>query len=321
MSKPIQFFSTVRRIEGQPLYSNLMRDYFQDSEKSGFRGSLIFQNGTNDVEPWVLAQDLLMNTLNFSPFIAVNPIYMHPYLAAHKVGSLANLYQRKIYLNFIAGTSLSEMDALNANLTHEMRYKRLEEYIKIIQILLNSTVPISIKSDFYTLKNAKLPYTVDKKYMPDYFIAGSSINAENARENTGCDKLEMARPINTISFSEKNSAIHFGIIAGWDKKDAIDKFNKRFVSNIPEVNQMLELTMHNTDAIWKKQLMSESDDKVFTTLPFKNLTSDCAYLVGSYDEVLSYVKGYIGLGYKSFVIETDHEDTAMASEIINMLNR
>ena len=319
ISESIKFFSTVRRIEGQPVYSNKMRDYFQESERFGFSGSLIFQNNSNDVEPWIIAQDLIMNTENFSPFIAVNPVYMHPYYVAHKIGSLANLYNRKVYLNFISGTSLSEMESLSASLSHELRYKRLEEYIKIVQSLLNSIVPFSINGDFYSLKNIKLPYAIDKRFLPDCFIAGSSVSAENVRENTGCHRLEMAKPISNIEFSKKNCAIHFGIVAGLDKKEAADKLNKRFVSDVSEIDQILELTMQNTDASWKKHLMAETDDEVFTTLPFKNLNSDCPYLVGSYEEVLCYIDGYIEKGYYCFVIETDNSDMEMASEIINKL--
>ena len=92
----IKVFTTPRRVEGEVAYSESMFQLMKRNEELGFDGILLFENHSNDLEPWVFAQELFIRTRTQSPFIAVNPAYVHPYTAALKILSLTRLYKRRL---------------------------------------------------------------------------------------------------------------------------------------------------------------------------------------------------------------------------------
>jgi alkanesulfonate monooxygenase len=316
----VQLFTTIRRLEGESRYSNLMKEYFKKNEEYGFCGSLIFQNNTNDIDPWVIAQELLMRSGSLIPFIAVNPIYMHPYTVARKILSFGELYDRKTYLNFITGTSISDLESVEALLSHEDRYVRLVEYMEIINHLLTSLLPLSYEGRYYRTKNLRLPGVIDRRLLPQSFIAGSSKDAQQARARTGACKLGMAKPINEANLPlMKGAALHFGIIACSSAEAARERLVSAFSPRYPEARQLLDLSMLNTDSVWKKELQRESGDEIFRLEPFNHFNADCPYLVGSYEQVAAYLIKYIKNGSTVFVIEADEKELDSIHTVIEMV--
>jgi alkanesulfonate monooxygenase len=306
--KAIEVFTTMRRIEGESRYTGGMAEYFRKNEKFGFSGSLIFQNNSNDIEPWVLAQELFVRSETMAPFIAVNPVYMHPYTVAQKIHSFSKLYRRKVYLNFIVGTSLSDLEALNGLLQHGNRYSRLVEYIQIIRHLLTNNSPLSYEGQYYKTKNLCLAGTMEDDLLPAFFIAGSSADADQARLITDSGKIEMAKSIKSENILEIGpSVLHFGIMACDTTREAHAKFDAEFTANNTEGKQLLEMSMQNTDAAWKRKLKNEQEDELYRLAPFKNFHADCPYIVGSYNEVADYITKYIALGNTIFIIEAGED--------------
>lgn len=78
-------------------------------ERNGLEGPLLFAGNDTLVEPWAMAQHILVRTEKISPLIAVNPLYMHPFTVAKFVSSFALLYRRKVDLNMITGTATSDL--------------------------------------------------------------------------------------------------------------------------------------------------------------------------------------------------------------------
>ncbi|HUP13950.1 MAG TPA: LLM class flavin-dependent oxidoreductase [Niastella sp.] len=321
-SNDFRVFTTIRRIEGVTDYTGALRSFFRTNDQYGFTGSLIFQNNTNDIEPWVIAQELLSCTASLSPFIAVNPIYMHPYTAAQKILSLTRLYNRKIYINFITGTSLSDLDAMNGLLSHEERYQRLTEYMAIVSHLLTSRVPLTNNGRYYQVKNLRLTGQLAAALTPEIYIAGSSADAGLAREKTGAGKIEMARPLAACTTRPaENVIIHFGIIAAADAATARQQLLDDYSARFPEAKELFDLSMKNTDATWKTLLKEEKEDHIYRLEPFKHFSADCPYLVGSYEQVAQYLNHYITGGRKTFIIEADHHQLESIHTVLQLLNR
>ena len=72
------------------------------SESAGCEGVLIYTDNRL-VDPWLVSQIVIEATDSLSPLVAVQPIYMHPYTVTKMVTTLGYLYDRKIYLNMVAG--------------------------------------------------------------------------------------------------------------------------------------------------------------------------------------------------------------------------
>ena len=316
----LKIFTTMRRVEEDSNYSQGMSDYITQVEQHGFRGTLIFQNNTNDIDPWTIAQEQLIKSSFLCPFIAINPVYMHPYTVAQKLLSFAKLYRRKFFLNFITGTSTSDLESLDSLLSHEDRYNRLAEYIEIIWRLITSRLPLSYQGEFYRTKNLYLTSTIDVDLLPEIYIAGSSENAAKIRVRTNCNKLQMAKPINElVNAGDQSSAIHFGIIACSSNKLAREKLKNKFSPRFAEASEILDFSMKNTDSVWKKNLINECDDDIYTVEPFKNLTADCPYIVGSYSEVAEYLINYIKKGSSTFIVEANNEDLEDLAKVASII--
>jgi alkanesulfonate monooxygenase len=315
-------FTTLRRIEGVSDYTGALRSFFSSNDQYGFSGSLIFQNNTNDIDPWVIAQELLSCTTSLSPFVAVNPVYMHPYTAAQKVLSLTRLYNRKIYLNFITGTSLSDLEAMSSLLSHGERYQRLTEYMEIVMHLLTSRVPLTTNGRYYQVKNLSLTGQLAAPLIPEIYIAGSSDDARQARQKTGAGKIEMARPLAACTATlEEPVIIHFGIIAAEDAATANQQLLNEYSPRFPEAKELFNLSMKNTDASWKTILKEEKEDSVYRLEPFKHFSADCPYLVGSYEQVAHYLNHYIAGGRKTFIIEAGHHQLQSIHTVLQLLNQ
>src|SRR5699024_10926397 len=94
------------------------------SEEAGCRGILVYADNRL-ADPWQVSQIIIKSTRHLAPLVAVQPIYMHPYSVAKMVSSLGYMYQRKMYLNMVAGGFKNDLKALNDPTPHDLRYERL----------------------------------------------------------------------------------------------------------------------------------------------------------------------------------------------------
>jgi alkanesulfonate monooxygenase len=314
----MKVFTTIRRVEGETYDVCQLNDYLKQNEQYGFCGLLFFQSNSTEFDPWTVAQDMMAKVPSLCPFIAVNPVYMHPYTVAKMVYSLGKLYQRKVYLNFIAGTTRSDMESLKSYKSHEDRYRRLAEYIQIVAELLKAVTPYSFSGEHYSTKNLSLPYLLPKNLLPEFFIAGSSDGANMTRSLTGARKLEMAKAM-AESDTENLEAIHFGVFSCATTREAEQKLSQTFDTDTSDSTELLELSMSNTDAVWKQQLTQGVDDHIFRLQPFKNFQTDCPYLVGSHEDVAQYITKYIDAGARTFIVETAQEDLVSLHAVMDIV--
>jgi len=70
---------------------------------------------------------------------------MHPFAAAKFVSSFAQLYGRKVYLNMITGTAVSDLLGLGDVQSHADRYVRLGEFVALMRQLLSSPCPANVE--------------------------------------------------------------------------------------------------------------------------------------------------------------------------------
>src|SRR5437660_1162583 len=126
------------------------------SEDAGCEGILVYTDNAQ-VDPWLVAAEIIRATRRLSPLVAIQPAYMHPYSVAKMVTSLAFLHGRRVYLNMVAGGFTNDLAALNDHTPHDERYSRLGEYTAIIQGLLASAEPFTFSGSYYQVHNLRLP--------------------------------------------------------------------------------------------------------------------------------------------------------------------
>ena len=104
--KPLEVFATCPQSSAADTASYLRKvaDVARWSEQCGCKGILVYTDNSL-VDAWLVSQIIIQHTEKLCPLVAVQPVYMHPYAVAKLVASLGYLYDRRIYLNMVAGAS------------------------------------------------------------------------------------------------------------------------------------------------------------------------------------------------------------------------
>ena len=82
----LQIFSTCPQSKDvdHAAYAKRVVEIARWSEEFGCRGILVYtDNGL--IDPWLVSLTILQNTRTIAPLVAVQPVYMHPYVAAKMV--------------------------------------------------------------------------------------------------------------------------------------------------------------------------------------------------------------------------------------------
>lgn len=303
----IELFSTCPAFGMSPPggYLQHVIDVARWSDDAGCRGILVYSDN-NQLDPWLVAQIIIEHTTALCPLVAVQPVYAHPYSIAKMVTSIAELYRRRIYLNMVAGGFKNDLVALNDTTPHDDRYKRLLEYTTIIkQLLAGETVTFA--GAYYRVDRLKLVPALPPELVPGIFVSGSSEAGLAAARELGATAVkypkhadEEAVPGLGIPFG-----IRVGIIASEDDAEAWTVARQRF----PEDRRgqlTRQLATKTSDSMWHKQLSemgAQTEGSPYWLVPFENYKTMCPYLVGSYDRVGREISRYVGLGYRTFILD------------------
>jgi alkanesulfonate monooxygenase len=304
--KRIDVFTISPRTVDHKEYWENIQNVINWSEKYACTGVLIFTGNDTYVDPWLVAHSVLTRSRTLEPLIAVNPIYMHPFTAAKMISSFAYLYQRKVWLNLVTGAALTYLDVFYDNLSHDDRYERLLEYALLIDDLLAGDGLTCFDGRFYKVTDLQVVPKMPESLRPGYFLAGQSDAARGAASRLNACSMQMLQP---GLQNQLNGArgIHFGIITRATQDQAWDAAHGWFPED-EEGQMMLDLSMQNTDSVWKRRmkLLSE-DDKLHSNgywlRPFRDFKADCPYLVGAHSEVADVIAQLIIHGVDTFILD------------------
>ena len=323
-SQHLQVFSTCPQSKDvdQPAYLNRVRDVARWSDRAGYRGILVYtDNGI--VDPWLVSQVILESTEELCPLVAIQPVYMHPYTVAKMITTYSYLHNRRIYLNMLAGGFKNDLIALGDDTPHDERYDRTVEYTQIIKGLIAGE-SVTLDGRYYNVTNLKLTPPLPPELMPGTLISGSSEAGLAAAEAIGATAVKYPKPPGEEEAGEGiDSGIRIGIIAREDADEAWRVALERFPED--RKGQVTHsLAMKVTDSKWHEQLSElgeqpVGEDNPYWLGPFKNYKTFCPYLVGDYDTVCAEIGRYLGVGFRTFILdippsEEELEHTAVVFE-------
>ena len=308
----LRVFPAISRNRDPGTYVGELMPVARFADSNAFEGILLFEGNDVFVEPWAMAQHIMAATARTSPLIAVNPVYMHPFTAAKFVSSLAQLHGRKVYLNMITGTAVSDLHGLGDDQSHADRYVRLGEFVALMRQLLTSPRPVNFEGRFYRTRNLQLRPRLPRELMPEFLIAGQSGAAQRVAKETGCIKMQMLPP--DLDRGLDAPGMNFGIFAREGRDEARQAAKLRFRDN-PDDRELLVLTMENTDSVWKRHLYAgqnaELQDNGYWLLPFLTFQADCPYLVGSYEEIGAKLKAFAAKGLTTVMLDMVADEAEM----------
>jgi alkanesulfonate monooxygenase len=300
------------------------------SEECGCKGILVYTDNSL-VDPWLVSQVILQNTKTLCPLVAVQPAYMHPYAVAKMVSSFAHLYERRIYLNMVAGGFTTDLAALNDTTPHDKRYARLIEYTSIIKQLLGSSGPVTFEGEFYTIRNLKMTPPLPAPLLPGVFVSGSSEAGLLAAKALGATAVKYPKPARDYGPTNSEECLDSGVRVGIITRESADEAwriaHERFPTD--KKGQLAhKLAMKVSDSSWHKQLSevaaeANSHETPYWLVPFENYKTFCPYLVGDYETVSDELALYVAAGYETFILDipSNQEELSHTSEVFKLAAR
>lgn len=310
----LQIFSTCPQSKDFAAgeYSREVERVARWSDAAGCAGMLIYTDNSI-VDPWLVAQSVLLCTRQLCPLVAVQPIYMLPYTAAKMVASLGFLHGRRIWLNMLAGGFRNDLIALGDETPHDDRYARTIEYSLLMRRLLESDEPVNFSGRFYRLRGVRLAPRVPPELMPGFLISGSSPAGQAAAAAIGATAVEYPAPAGLHDRrGEPGPAppargIRIGIIA----RDNADEAWRAAYDRFPDDRRgrlSHALAMKTSDSAWHHTLSAiarerSGDGSPYWFWPFERHQTFCPYLVGDFLTVAGELARYQALGYTSFILD------------------
>jgi alkanesulfonate monooxygenase len=318
-SQGIEIFSTCPQssdVTGDR-YARRVAEIAQWSERHGCSGMLVYTDNRL-VDPWLVAQIVVQSTERLCPLVAVQPVYKHPYAVAKVVSSFGYLYQRRVFLNLVAGGFRNDLESLGDSTPHDDRYDRLVEYGLIIQDLLGGTEPVTREGQYYRVHGLKLSPRQPAGLMPGVFVSGSSLRGLASAEALGATAIMYPGPPGEDrgAWQHRCSAgIRVGIIARETAEEAWRVAHARFPEDRRgEITH--QLAMKTSDSSWHAKLSSLDDrgsgePSPYWLTPFRTYKSFCPYLVGSHRAVAAEVARYLALGYRTLLLDIPAEEVEL----------
>lgn len=276
-------------------------------DDAGLEGILVYTDNSL-ADPWQVSQVILSGTSHLAPLVALQPVYTHPYTAAKMVTTFGYLYNRRVYLNMVAGGFVNDLIALGDSTEHDDRYDRIVEYTSIMQYLFDGPGPLSFTGTYYTVKNLALKPRIPLGLVPEVFVSGTSPAGIAAARKIGATSISYpGTPGGERIVRNAPAGIRIGIIARERSAEAWRIAYGRYP--VDRKGQLAHaMARRVSDSSWYGQL-SEIDERPagqrspYWLVPFKNYKTFCPYLVGSYDEVRREISQYLREGFRTFILD------------------
>jgi alkanesulfonate monooxygenase len=330
-SRNIRLFSTCppsKQYQDGGDYLRKVKEVAEWSDDAGLEGILVYTDNSL-VDPWQVSQVILSSTSNLAPLVALQPVYMHPYTAAKMVTTFSYLYNRRVYLNMVAGGFRLDLTALGDATEHDDRYDRIVEYVSIMKCLFDQPGPLTFTGDYFTVRNLVLKPGIPPALVPEIFVSGTSAAGVAAARKIGATSISYPGiPSGETISRGAPVGIRIGIIAREESREAWRIAHERYPAD-RKGEHTHAIVRRVSDSAWYEQL-SELGEKPgersspYWLTPFMNYKTFCPYLVGSYDEVRCEVSKYIREGFQTFILDVppsweELHHTAMVFEGANLV--
>jgi alkanesulfonate monooxygenase len=293
------------------------------AEDAGLRGMLLYTDNIS-LDPWAVAHLIIRSTKRLVPLIAVNPMYMHPFIVAQMAGSLAFLHERGVDLNLVTGGFLRQHREMGGKLDHDERYDRLAEFGEIISRLLTKDEPLAFDGRYYTQNGITLVPPLEPRMAPRIYVSGASEACVRTQHALGATRLTYPRELGTYVGAAPlaNCGLRLGIIARDSAEEAWRVAHDRFPVDL-EGEELHDLATELVESEWHLSLSADAlrDAKPmgnYWLYPFRAYHTFCPYFVGTYGEVSALLARYLRLGVSALILDSPSEadDLRVAMTVI-----
>ncbi|CAM5277390.1 MULTISPECIES: LLM class flavin-dependent oxidoreductase [Streptomyces] len=289
-------------------------DFVQEAEELGV-DSLLFgiSNYLPDPLPVLGALSQVTDRVKF--MLAYRPGLMSPTLFAQVVNTLAWMSDRRISLNIVSGISPAEQAGYGDFLSHDERYARCGEFLEIIRGLWEDKQPMSYDGKHYTLKDASLGLGHKGGGRPEIYISGASAVAQQTALASGDCWLRYGDTPEGIAKASKpvldggtRVGTRMHVLARPTREEAVAELARLMRNPDEDHEAWIRKWVDTTDSEAVKSSYRLADGAKDEWLSPFIWTGAVAYrggpalcIVGSYEEVATYVHSYKAAGVSEFI--------------------
>lgn len=335
--QPIRSYVTLNHLyeNGAPSEPEEFQRFWQDAkpflkraEELCFDGVLIF-TANRMPNPWVVAQMILEHTDKIVPLVAIRPDLAHPFEVYSRILALSNFYGRAMDFNLVAGANRDEHVQLGNTSSHAARYEMLSEYASVLKALLDGGGGCTFDGSYYNVDIPKFSRSQAVADASRFLVSGSSRDARDLAREMSATRLTPYDPSFDVEAGSAGLGLPLGIITRPDRREAWAEAN-RFFPNRQDNACVPELSRTNQDSHWRDFLVNQArqgtgfasglwlEPFAMTRLHHRGRRSNHAWIVGSYDDVATFLREARAKGWNTLVLYL--EDTNDLVHVRNVLN-
>jgi len=140
------------------------------ADRLGYEGVLT-PTGTWCEDAWLTASALLAETQRLKFLVAFRPGLIPPTLAAQQAATLQRYSEGRVLLNIVSGGDDSEQRRFGDWLSHDQRYARTGEFLRIVRDLWTQE-SVDFRGEHYTVEDARVSEAPNP--LPRIYFGGSS---------------------------------------------------------------------------------------------------------------------------------------------------
>lgn len=158
-----------------------LRDIVKRAEEIGFDITLVAERlVARDLEAWVVASALAVETSRIEIMTAVHPGIFPPQLVAKMASSLDRLSGGRACLNMVPGRRSHEFALYGNNGwidEPQARYRRVDEFLRVVKGLWREE-PFTMKGQFFDVQDANVATRPFQKTIPIYAASAAPLGQE-----------------------------------------------------------------------------------------------------------------------------------------------
>lgn len=261
---------------------------------------------SGQLDPLTVISAMATKTERIHLIAAALPGFMHPATLA-KIGSTIDVISKgRFHVNLVSGWFKAEQEMFGIEwIKHEDRYKRSEEYLKVLKGLWTQD-DFSFNGEFYQIKNATLnPKPVQKPY-PAIYQGGNSLESQKIAGAlsdfyfmNGAPIEELEEQIQSVrKFAHEHNrevkyAVAAFVIARETEEEALEEY-KYIIENADEAAIAQFKASKDTKGMWKNS--KTVSDFVANNEGFRT------GLVGSYEQVAKKLNQLEEIGVEKVLV-------------------
>ncbi len=331
ITKPVQFhwrllqggetqgWTRARQLELKPVGLpdvKAQAEFCELAEKAG-ASSLLVDISYGKPDPLLLASGIAPFTKKISFLVAVRSGLITPTYFVKQVNTFSALYPGRILLNVVAGHSPVEQGYYGDFLSHDERYARTEEFLRICHAFWRGDIPVDFTGEYFKIEQGNLhtPFVAPERKHPYIFIAGGSDASRNLAISQGdCWMRLAARPEEIAEAGKpvldagKDVGLRMSAIVRSTRAEAI-KAAEALIHNLdPEIREKKKehKFVRHSDSVSFKQVYQQAEQEWLTPWLWNGAVraygAPAIAFVGTPNEIAQAIMAYKEAGVSQYIL-------------------